>query len=100
MTGAPLPGPRVYLLVLLALLGFTTLTILIAYLDLGPLGTPVALAIAGVKALLVVLFFMHMKDSPGIIWLAGLAGFFWFGILIVLTMSDIATRGLLPIAGK
>ncbi len=93
-------GPRVYLLVLLALLGLTTLTILVGYLDLGPFSTPLALGIAGVKALLVVLFFMHMKDAPGILWLAGLAGFFWLAILIVLTMSDIATRGLLPITGK
>jgi len=92
--------PRLYLLVLLALLGFTTLTIMVAYLDLGPFSTPVALGIASVKALLVVLFFMHLKDSPGILWLAGIAGFFWLAILIVLTMSDIATRGLLPVPGK
>ena len=93
-------APRVYLLVLLALLGFTMLTILVAYVDLGPFSTPVAFAIAAAKALLVVLFFMHMKDSPGVLWLAGLAGFFWLGILIVLTMSDVAMRGLLPIPGK
>ncbi|TMA39247.1 MAG: hypothetical protein E6J79_03995 [Deltaproteobacteria bacterium] len=67
---------------------------------LGPFGAPVAFTIAATKALLVMLFFMHLKDSPGIVWLAAIGGFFWLGILIVLTMSDVATRGVLPIPGK
>ena len=92
--------PRVYVLVLLALLALTALTILASYLDLGPFSAPVAFTIAATKALLVMLFFMHLKDSPGILWLAAVGGFFWLGILIVLTMSDIATRGVLPIPGK
>jgi cytochrome c oxidase subunit 4 len=95
-----LHGPGVYLAVLLALLALTALTILVSYVDLGPFSTPIAFVIAGVKASLVVLFFMHMKDAPGVLWLALGAGFFWLGILLVLTMSDFATRGFLPIPGK
>jgi cytochrome c oxidase subunit 4 len=93
-------APRVYLLVLVALLGLTTLTILVAYVDLGPFNTPIAFAIAGLKALLVMLFFMHLKEAPAILWLAAIGGFFWLGILVVLTMSDFATRSFLPIPGK
>ena len=93
-------GPRVYALVLAALLVLTAATILISYVDLGPFGTPVAFLIAATKALLVVLFFMHMKDAEGVVWLAALAGFFWLSILLVLSMSDFATRGFLPIPGK
>jgi len=95
-----LHGPRVYAIVLAALLFLTALTILVSYVDLGPFNTPVAFVIAGVKATLVVLFFMHMREAHGVLWLAALAGFFWLAILIVLSMSDFATRGLLPIPGK
>ena len=58
------------------------------------------MTIAVLKATLVVLFFMHMREAAGVVWLAALAGFFWLAILIVLTMSDVATRGVLPIPGK
>ena len=92
--------PHVYVLVLVALLGLTALTILASYLDLGPFSAPVAFTIAATKALLVMLFFMHLKDSHGVLWLAAIGGFFWLGILLVLTMSDVATRGVLPIPGK
>ena len=93
-------GPRLYLVVFLVLVALTALTVLIAAVDLGPLNTPVALLIAAGKAMLVVLFFMHLKDAPGILWLAAGAGFFWLGILVLLTMSDVATRGILAIPGK
>ena len=93
-------SPRGYFIVFLALLALTAVTILVANVDLGPLNTPLALLIAAVKALLVLLFFMHLRKAPGLLWLVAGAGFFWLAILIVLTMSDVATRSLLPIAGK
>jgi cytochrome c oxidase subunit 4 len=93
-------GPRLYLVVFVVLLALTALTVVVASVDLGPLNTPVALVIAAGKAMLVVLFFMHLKEAPGIVWLAAGAGFFWLGILILLTMSDVATRGVLSIPGK
>ena len=95
-----LHGTRTYALVLGALLFLTALTILVSFVDLGPFNTPVAFVIAGVKATLVVLFFMHMREAHGVLWLAALAGFFWLSILMVLSMSDFATRGYLPIPGK
>jgi cytochrome c oxidase subunit 4 len=97
---AALHAPRTYAVVLLALLFLTALTILLSYVDLGAFSTVLAFLIAATKAALVVLFFMHMKDAPGLLWLAGAAGFFWLAILVVLTMGDIATRGVLPIPGK
>jgi len=100
MPASHLHGPRVYALILVTLLALTAATILVSYVDLGPFSTPIAFAIAGAKALLVVLFFMHLKEAEGVLWLAALAGFFWLAILIVLSMSDFATRGFLPIPGK
>ena len=59
------------------------------------LGTPtVALAIAVVKAALVILWFMHVLYSPRLTWIVGrLASFLWLAVLFVLTFSDYLTRG-------
>ena len=92
--------PRIYLGIFVALLALTAITVLVSYVDLGALNTPIALFIAALKAALVILFFMHVKDSSPLVWLALLAGFFWLGILVVLTMGEVATRGLIPIPGK
>jgi cytochrome c oxidase subunit 4 len=83
---------RAYYTVFLVLLVCTYLTWQIAYFDLGPLNTVVALAIAIFKATLVVLFFMHARTSPRLTWIVIVAGFFWLGILLVLTASDYLTR--------
>ncbi len=91
---------RGYALVLLALLALTGLTIGVSYVDLGVMHTPVAFGIAAAKTVLVVLFFMHLREAPGVVWLAAGAGIFWLGILMVLTMSDVLTRSALPILGK
>ena len=66
-----------------------------AFFDLGVFNTPVALTIACTKALLVVLFFMHVRYGTRLTWVVVSAGFFWLGILIVLTMSDYLSRGWL-----
>ena len=87
---------RVYLGVFLALLVLTGLTTWVAYFDLGSMNTVVALAIAVTKMLLVILFFMHVKYSTGLTRVIILAGFFWFAILVALTLSDELTRGWTP----
>ena len=83
---------RAYYAVFLVLLMCTYLTWQIAYFDLGPLNTLAALAIAIFKATLVVLFFMHARSSPRLTWIVIVAGLFWLGILLVLTLSDYLTR--------
>lgn len=70
----------------------TYLTWQIAYFDLGPLNTIAALTIAVLKAVLVVLFFMHAKYSSRLTWVVVLGGVFWLGILLTLTLSDYLTR--------
>jgi cytochrome c oxidase subunit IV len=90
---------RTYLGVYAALLAFTILTVSAAFIDLGPLSTFIALGIAVCKGLLVLLFFMHVRYSSHLIWIAVAAGVFWLGILLVLTMSDYLTRDWLPVGG-
>jgi cytochrome c oxidase subunit 4 len=86
---------RTYYIIYAILLVCTYLTWQIALYDLGPLNTIAALVIAVFKAVLVVLFFMHVKYSTQLTWVVVLAGVFWLGILLTLTMSDYLTRGWL-----
>lgn len=83
---------RTYYVIFGLLMLCTYLTWQVAYFDLGRLNTVAALGIAIFKATLVVLFFMHAKESTRLTWAVVLGSVFWFGILIVLTMSDYLTR--------
>ena len=87
---------RTYLAVFAGLLILTALTVAVSYVDLGPMGLLVALAIASGKALLVVLFFMHVLYSTRLTWIVILASIFFLMILIGITMSDYLTRSWLP----
>ena len=85
-----------YLAVFGALIVGTILTVLVAKFDLGPLNNIVMLAVAVAKALLVVLFFMHVRWSTRLTWVVAGAGFFWLLILFTLTMADYLSRGWVP----
>ena len=51
-----------------------------------------AMVIAIAKAVLIILFFMHIRYGPKLTWVFAGAGFFWLTILLVLAMCDYATR--------
>jgi cytochrome c oxidase subunit 4 len=91
---------RTYVGVLLVLLILTGLTTAVAYVDLGPFSVVVALTIAVIKMLLVALFFMHLRHSNQLTKLVVSGGLMWLGILLVLTLSDFATRGWIGVPGK
>jgi len=90
---------RLYLGVFLALLVLTALTVWSAFQPLGALHTPVALGIAGTKALLVILYFMHVRWSSRLTWVFASSGFLFLVILLVFTLSDFRTREWLPLYG-
>jgi cytochrome c oxidase subunit 4 len=82
-----------------ALMVLTAVTVAVAFVNLGPLNFPVALAIAITKATLVVLFFMHVKYSSQLTKLfVGMAFFFLF-VLFGLTLTDYLSRGLRTFPG-
>jgi cytochrome c oxidase subunit IV len=83
---------RVYYTIFAILLFCTYLTVQIAFLDLGAFNAVAALAIAVFKAVLVVLFFMHVKYSSRLTWAVVIGSVFWFAILVALTLSDYLTR--------
>ena len=89
--------PKVYVWTCITLLGLLALTWTIGYVDLGPFNLIVALAIAITKAIVIALFFMHIKGSSRILHLAAVAGVIWLFIMISLTLSDYSTRGWVPL---
>ena len=65
----------------------------VAFIDLGPFNTVVALVIASVKALLVILFFMHVKyTSEKLTKVVVVSAIFWLIILLALSLADYTTR--------
>jgi cytochrome c oxidase subunit IV len=76
-----------------ALLIGTGLTVGAAFIDLGAFNIVVALAIATVKATLVVLFFMHVKYThEKLTGLVVVSAIFWLFLLLALSMADYTTR--------
>jgi cytochrome c oxidase subunit 4 len=86
---------KIYFIIFLMLLILLAATVWLSRIDLGKWNTFAALVIAGMKASLVICYFMHLRKSNGLIKLAALAGFLWLGILIVLMLSDFLTRNWL-----
>jgi cytochrome c oxidase subunit 4 len=84
--------PAQYCLVFGTLLVFTGITVGAAYIDMGPLNPVVALGIACFKAVVVILFFMHVKYQSRLIKMTVGAGFFTFLVLITMTMADYISR--------
>ncbi|MGB8011358.1 MAG: cytochrome C oxidase subunit IV family protein [Terriglobales bacterium] len=77
----------------LVLLILTATTVGAAFVNLGPFNPVVALLIATIKATLVVLFFMHVKGaSEKLTGAIVVSGFFFFAILIALSLADYMTR--------
>ena len=89
---------RTYLLVFVALLVLTAITVVVAFQDFGAWNDVVALAIAVLKATLVVLFFMHVYQSSRVTKIVVVSGLLWLALLIGLTLSDYLSRGLVTLA--
>jgi cytochrome c oxidase subunit IV len=84
---------KLYYNVFALLMILTLVTTLVAFADLGPLNTIVALTIAVTKAIVVTLFFMHVRYSSRLTWIVVGAGAFWLAIMIFLTLTDYLSRG-------
>jgi cytochrome c oxidase subunit 4 len=82
-----------YYTIFAALMVLTIVTVAVTYVHLDRFNLAVALAIAVTKAMLVILFFMHVKYSPKLIKVTVGCSFFFLFIMFVITMSDYLTRG-------
>jgi len=85
----------VYLTIFTALMVLTVVTYFVAKIDLGPMNIVVALTIAVLKAVLVILYFMHLRYSTRLTQVVLVGGLFWLLIMFGITISDYLTRGWL-----
>ena len=83
---------RVYYIIFTILMVCTAITVAVAFVDLGPMNTVVALSIAVFKAVLVVLFFMHVKYSTAMVRLTVIAAILFLLTLFGITWSDYWAR--------
>ena len=88
--------PSILVWALLGLLALLGLTIALAYQRMGAFNTPIALAIATTKALVVAAIFMELRERRPLIIAFASAGFFWLAILMWLAAADFMTRPDFP----
>jgi cytochrome c oxidase subunit 4 len=91
------PSTSIYVAVFIALLVLLAITVGAAEINFGSFNFAIAAAIATVKAVLIMLYFMHVRYSQPLTWLVACAGFFWLAILFSITMADYMTRSYVPL---
>ncbi len=85
---------KLYINVFIVLLIFTAITVLVAQFDFGIMNGVVAMAVASVKAVLVALYFMHLKydDKSNAVCLIG--AFFFLIVMFIFIALDVGSRAV------
>ena len=83
---------RAGIMVFVALLLLTAVTVLVSYVDLGLWNAVAAFLIASVKASLVALFFMHLKSEDRLVWGFALVPIAFLALIIFGTLVDTMLR--------
>ena len=96
----PVTAVKTYIAVFVGLLLLLSLTVALSFVNLGIFNLVFAMLIAACKALLIILFFMEARRSSKVIWVVAGAGFFWLGILLILSVGDYITRGWVAGTGQ
>ncbi len=78
----------IYYKVWITLLVFTVITVLISYVDFGPMNLLIAMIVATIKAVLVMAFFMGLKYDKAESAIAFLSSFVFLGIFVSMTVAD------------
>jgi cytochrome c oxidase subunit 4 len=85
-------SPKIYIVIFASLMLGTGITVWAAFQNFRQYNIVIALAIATIKATLVVLYFMHARYSPHRTQLVIVCSVFWLAIMLGLTLSDYNTR--------
>jgi len=96
---------RPYVVIFVLLLALLGAAVGVAYVPtddfkLRAILTVAAYTIATIKAVLIILYFMHVKEGSKVTWVFAGASFFWLAIMILLTLNDYYNRGAIPEAYK
>ncbi len=85
-------SPLLQIIIFACLLALTLIITLTAYIPMGILNPIVTIGGAAIKALLVILFFMHVLSQSRLIKATVFSGFFILGVLVVMSGSDYISR--------
>ena len=85
-----------YVLTWIALMVFLALTCASSYVPMGEWNTVANTAISCAKALLIAVFFMHLRQAGALLRIAALAGLLWLALLFGISSTDYATRQISP----
>lgn len=79
---------RVLFGVFAALIALTVVTVGVSYFDFGVFNLLVAMSIATIKAVLVALWFMHLRYENGLHTFFFLVGVAFLGLFLIITLFD------------
>lgn len=88
------PTHTVYYITFAVLLLLLASTVGASFLELGAWAPATAVTIAFAKAVLIVLFFMHVRYEVSLVRVFSVAGILWLTLLLALLLSDYLTREL------
>jgi cytochrome c oxidase subunit 4 len=74
------------------LIALAVINIALAFLPIGVWSWTIAYPIAALMALLIMIFFMHLRESTTLIRIFAAAGFFWLMLLFSISLADYLTR--------
>jgi cytochrome c oxidase subunit 4 len=90
----PAPSPTIYIVVWLALVVLATATLLLSFASTDGWGMVIALAIASLKAALVMGFFMHLAYGRPVHRLVIAVAIAFVILIIVGVLGDVGTRSV------
>ena len=85
-------GPLIYTANLVGLLILTAITVIASLFDFGQANVVIALAIASLKAILVALFFMHLRWDKSVNAIIAVSGFLFLGLFLMFDVIDLGNR--------
>jgi cytochrome c oxidase subunit 4 len=87
-----IPPRNILIGVWFVLMIFMLINFALSHFNVGAVGTSIELTLAFVQMILVILFFMRLRQSSKIVRIAAATGYFWLLILFVLAFADYLTR--------
>ena len=85
-----------YVLTWLGLMILLALTCASSYIEMGAWNTVANTGISCAKALLIAIFFMHLRNAGALLRIAAIVGLVWLSLLFGLSWTDYATRSISP----
>lgn len=92
MSTPPINAGLTILRVWLLLLGLGVINIATAYVPIGAWTWTITYPIAATMTALIMIYYMHLRDSTRLVRIVAGAGFFWLMLLFFISFADYLTR--------